>query len=56
MSEYDEFAERDFGFEENKDNAEQQEIQAWIENEIFNLKIEKIVGLDKEKHSFDEKI
>ena len=55
MSEYDEFAERDFGFEENKNNEEQKEMQAWIEQEIFNLKIEKIVGIDKEKFAFDEK-
>lgn len=55
MSEYDEFAERDFGFEENKNNEEQKEMQAWIEQEIFNLKIEKIVGIDQEKYAFDIK-
>ena len=55
MNEYNDFANKDYGFKEKKIEAEKHAVEACIEQEIFNLKVEKIVGLEDEKREFDEK-
>ena len=55
MEEYNEITSKDNGFKDKKIEEEKQAVEACIEQEIFNLKIEKIVGLDQEKRDFDVK-
>lgn len=49
--EYEEFANQKFDLEEGKD----EDMQSCIEQEIFNFKVERIIGIEKEKLVFDEK-
>ena len=69
MGEYDEFAAKDFEFNEEEENkkarakaekeakAKKQKASddAYIEQELFNFKVERIVGIEKEKLEFDTK-
>jgi hypothetical protein len=57
IGEYDDFANRDFGFEEKEEQFKRQEedMDTCIKHELFNFKIERLVGIEKEKRIFDEK-
>lgn len=48
MGEYDEFAEAEYDFQEEikEDNKEEQE---YIDQELFNFKVERIIGIEQEK-------
>lgn len=50
-NEYDDFANQDFDFREEVN----EDVDSCIEQEIFNFKVERIVGIEKDKQEFDEK-
>jgi hypothetical protein len=50
--EYDNFANQDFEFRES---TPKEDVDSCIEQEIFNFKVERIVGIEKDKQEFDDK-
>ena len=52
LGEYEEFANQKFDYEEEE---EKYEVESCIEQEIFNLKVERILGIEEEKMVFDQK-
>jgi hypothetical protein len=57
VGEYDEFASQDFGFQEeqNPQGKEEEEKEERIEQELYNMKAERIVGIEADKQQFDTK-
>lgn len=54
IGEYDEFANQQYDFEEQIKETNE-EYDKFVKQELFNLKIEKLIAIDEEKQVFDEK-
>lgn len=52
MEEYNDFLLNDFDFKEEEHRKDHEQ---HIKQEIFNFKVERIIGIEKEKMEFDEK-
>lgn len=52
LGEYEEFANQRYDYEEEE---QKYEVESCIEQEIFNLKVERILGIEEEKLQFDQK-
>ena len=55
MGEYDEFAAGEYDYQEDPHEEEKREEQEYINQELYNFKVERVIGIEQEKLEFDEK-
>lgn len=51
VGEYEEFVHHNFEF---KEEDQKKEYETYVKQELFNFKVERVVGIEQEKEEFDE--